>query len=389
VNIKTTLKASVAAAALFAIAAPVATTANAADDTFSTGNKNSLTMSGYISRGLYWADDGPNSGLFNTTGETAGSRVRWVASAKFSETVDVGGLLEYELPHSNHDPSSKFNDESGATQGEETFADAADWAIRRENVWISHKTMGKITLGKTTNPSDGGWRVNFAKNGGTGAATDYENVGGSIEFVNGTSYTAVTVNASRDEVNPGGAVDAIRYDLPTLPGGLVVGVSMDDNGSADINGKITGKTGNVTTAFGLGYKNTTGSSTTTEYALAASAGVLLDSGFHASVAVGMAPAKLKTATNGSKSSIGVMLGYNTTAGDIGATGISLGWHQSKNTGARGQIGTTFAFTLAQYFDSIGATAALVFRTHQYENERLSHTSVNDVDTLGIQTVFNF
>jgi len=52
VNIKTTLKTSVAAAALFAVAAPVATPASAADDTLSSGNKNSLKISGYIAKSI-------------------------------------------------------------------------------------------------------------------------------------------------------------------------------------------------------------------------------------------------------------------------------------------------------------------------------------------------
>ena len=51
-NIKTVLKSSVAAAALFAIAAP------AANAEIKSGNKNSLTMSGEVVRILWHADDG-------------------------------------------------------------------------------------------------------------------------------------------------------------------------------------------------------------------------------------------------------------------------------------------------------------------------------------------
>ena len=93
VNIKTVLKSSVAAAALFAIAAPVATTANAADDTFKTGNKNSLTMSGYVSRSLWYGDDGVNEHLFNTGGKTATTRVRWIAKGQINENVSMGSMI--------------------------------------------------------------------------------------------------------------------------------------------------------------------------------------------------------------------------------------------------------------------------------------------------------
>jgi predicted regulator of Ras-like GTPase activity (Roadblock/LC7/MglB family) len=61
VNIKTTLKSSVAVAALFAVAAPVA---NAADDTLKSGTKNSLTISGQVVRAIYHADDGVSDKTF-------------------------------------------------------------------------------------------------------------------------------------------------------------------------------------------------------------------------------------------------------------------------------------------------------------------------------------
>ena len=88
-NIKTILKSSVAASALFAIAAPVATTAMAAE----------LVMSGHISRVIMHADDGTASKVFFTGPGGGGSgRVRWVASGTLSDSVTAGATLEMDGP---------------------------------------------------------------------------------------------------------------------------------------------------------------------------------------------------------------------------------------------------------------------------------------------------
>ena len=382
-DIKTTLKASVAAAALFAFAAPVATTANA-DSSLKSGNKNSLTMSGQIARAIYWADDGPHSGMFNTAGESATSRIRWIAGATVSESVTVGGLIEMEIPHSSDDSNAKFD----ALSGDETFGDQNTWALRQEHIWIKHKTMGKLSLGKTSEPTDGGWRANFAKNGGTGANYSQEAFGGAIEFINGTSFTGVTVGASRSDLSPGTKASIIRYDLPTLPGGATIGMSLGATGAMAINGSISGKAGDFTTKAGIGYKNLS-STSTSEYGLAAAVGALHSSGIHASIAVGRQPAKTLSSTVGNKSHVGGQIGVNANVTDAGVTGFNFGYGKSLNANARGQVGTSFAFTAAQYFDSIGASMTLVYRNHQYENERLSHTGISDVDVIGIHTVFSF
>lgn len=386
-DIKTTLKASVAAAALFAFAAPVATTANA-DESLKSGNKNSLTMSGQISRALYWADDGPHSGLFNTAGESATSRIRWIAGATVNESVTVGGLIEMEIPHSSDDSNAKFSSATGANQGDETFGDQNTWALRQEHIWIKHKTMGKLSLGKTSEPTDGGWRANFAKNGGTGANYSHEAFGGSIEFMIGNSFTGITAGATRSDLSPGTKQSLIRYDLPTLPGGAKIGVSLGANGATAVNGSISGKAGAFSTKAGIGYKNLS-SSSTSEYGLAASLGALHSSGIHASIGVAQQPIKTLTATAGNKSHVGGNVGTNAKIFAAGATGFAFGYGRSLNAGARGQVGETFAFTAAQYFDSIGASVTLVYRNHQYENERISHTGISDIDLLGIHTVFKF
>ncbi len=106
-NYKSTLKSSVAAAALFAIAAPVAPSVNAADDTLKSGNKNSLSISGQVVRALYYADDGKNSQFFHSDGGITSTRVRWVAKGTLDENVTMGATCELNSPLSNSQASLK------------------------------------------------------------------------------------------------------------------------------------------------------------------------------------------------------------------------------------------------------------------------------------------
>ena len=96
-NIKTTLKSTVAVAALFAVAAPVA------NAEIKSGNKNSLTISGQVVRAIFHADDGMSSKTFQSGGNWTASRVRWIASGKVNENVTAGASIEMNIPISNNE----------------------------------------------------------------------------------------------------------------------------------------------------------------------------------------------------------------------------------------------------------------------------------------------
>ena len=389
-NIKTTLKASVAAAALFAIAAPVATTADAADDTFKTGNKNSLTMSGYVSRAFYWADDGVHDGLFNTANETGQSRVRWIAKGTVNENVTMGALLELEMPKSNDDGNASF----GSTSGDEVTANNTAWNVRHQFIWVNHKTLGKISLGNTNAASNGGVQANFAKTGGTSGTMDNKWVGSGFQFLNTTtitdsatgSFTGVTVGGSRSDLDFTSRTDVLRYDTPKFAGAKLA-VSYSQAGQVEIGGTYGGKFGSVKVKARAGYVNRNSSSTTNDYDLGGSLAVLHDSGINAAISAAKRPRQAAGAQDASN--ILLAVGYNAKIFGAGTTGFQFTWNRSLHVGAIGDDSEAFGFTAAQYIDSVGATIALSYRNYQYENERLSHRTIDDVDVFGLATVFNF
>ena len=95
-NIKTALKSSVAAAALFAVAAP---TPASADEGIKSGKKqNSLTVSGQVVAAISWLDDGTSDTTSLSDGRNTATRVRWIAKGTLNENVTAGATIEINLP---------------------------------------------------------------------------------------------------------------------------------------------------------------------------------------------------------------------------------------------------------------------------------------------------
>jgi predicted porin len=93
---KTTLKASVAAAALFAVSAPVVS--SPAEAGLANGNDNGVVISGALNRSMQYVDNGSANSWVNTDGGTDNSRLRILVSGQLTESIKVGGTWEAKLP---------------------------------------------------------------------------------------------------------------------------------------------------------------------------------------------------------------------------------------------------------------------------------------------------
>ena len=188
-NIKTTLKASVAAAALFAVAVPVAEAG-----TVSNGNGNSVTVSGQINKAWMYVDDGKSESSAIVDNDNSGSRFRILGSGKVNEAVSVGTALEVEF-QDNASNNFQVNDTNGdgATTGSVNSDGAASLSNsangnsgfgqtyfnqRRMEAFISHKQFGKISIGQGPTASDGTAETNLTNAGMAvyGGATHFGDV---------------------------------------------------------------------------------------------------------------------------------------------------------------------------------------------------------------------
>jgi hypothetical protein len=386
VNIKTTLKTSVAAAALFAIAVPASGPASAADDTLKSGSQgNTLTISGQVVRAIWYGDDGEHDGIFNNAAETAHSRVRWIATGTLNENVTAGGVIEMDIPLSNDGANSNF----GSITGDKVSGDQPNWSIRQQYVWVAHKKFGKVYLGQTDAAANGNMQASLSGAGGT---TTMNNVwvGSGIRFLDTTnavkSFSAQSPGAVMSDMDFTSRADVLRYDTPSMMG-LVVSASYEDTGTPEIGGRYKGKFGPVAVDARVGYANRNMSSTTVDSNLGGSIAVLHDSGVNAAFSYGTE--KMQAVGRNTKKNLYGLIGYNAKIFGVGGTAFNVTYARTKNNTANDDEGTVWGAQATQAFSKIGASLSLVYRNYDFENSTTAQTNIDSIDVFGLQAAFAF
>jgi predicted porin len=388
VNIKTTLKSSVAAAALFAIAAPVAPSVNAADDTLKSGNKNSLKISGYVSRSVFYADDSESEQLFQSDGGVSTTRVRWIANGTVNETVTAGAMIEMSLPQSNAQGSLSLAGAATGPAGATDSASASTWGIRHQFVWVKHKKMGKISLGRTNAASNGRSEVTFSAVNMIDDSSA-SNFGDGINFIDTTgatpSISTITVGAAYTNIDGRGRNDVIRYDSPRFAG-LTVAVSALEGGDWDIGADYRMKTGPVKIRIGAQHNNNASTSVTVGGSTSISMAALHDSGVNGTFAYGQQHL-IETPGRGSDPRfIYFNVGYRAKIFGVGGTNFSFSLNQTDDLQANNSEGTAIGLTVAQLFDPIGSNIGLSYKNYSFDSNT---NNFEDVDVITLQTIFNF
>ncbi|MEQ8319296.1 MAG: porin [Rhodospirillales bacterium] len=254
-NIKTTLKTTVAAAALFAVAVPVAEAG-----TISNSNGMSVTVSGHFNKGMWYYNNGEDSGIYQGDNGGSQTRARIVAKGKVNEALSVSAVSEWAMTASNESTLDPFDGAgNGAANGTESGTDSF-FTVRHNYVSFAHKSMGSLAIGHTSEATDG-----ITEFGGIGNV-QYGTTGlfaASVSLVNtanklratGTDIGNYTVSAD------GTRSSVIRYNTPSI-GGVVLGVSHTNEQNSAVDAKFSGKFGGIGVSAGVGYKNTGASSTT-------------------------------------------------------------------------------------------------------------------------------
>jgi hypothetical protein len=414
VNIKTTLKTSVAAAALFAVAAPMSTPAKAADDTLSSGNKNKLQISGYVAKSLWYMDDSEGSHLFITDGSTSRTRVRWVATGTLNENVTAGATIEMDIPLSNAQANASLgaaasggnnNETSGTTQ-----TDLSSWAIRHQYVWVNHKKFGKLSLGNTDPAGNGNAEALLS---GTTAIdlSSAKSFCSACTFINTTTGAAVRSTYSvgaHTNFDGLSRTDVLRYDTPTFMGVTLSG-SLIGDGNTEWGAKYAGKFGPVAVDARFVYDATAAGSTTYSNQIAGSIAVLHDSGLNASYATGKASRKSTGQAIRPTTAAGVVespsfwyasVGYKAKIFKVGGTNFNFHYSEThdNNPGTTAATwlvdsdNTTWGVTALQEFDAIGANIGVFYKNYSLDGKQGATGAAQtfkDIDVFGLQTIFNF
>jgi hypothetical protein len=320
VNIKTTLKTSVAAAALFAVAAP------AAAGTVSNSNDTaSVTLSGHFNKAVLWMSDGEASRVSIVGNNNSRTRGRIVVKGKLNEAVNYVALSEWGMESNTSSTVSASDNDTGASP--EVGSDA-NFDQRHTMIRMSHKSFGSIRLGQTSEANDG-----ITENNMTGAADVV--YGGNTVVGNGihlrvdgaTLASSVTVGDFLVSGGEGGRTDTIRYDTPTF-GGLSAAASFQGDQSFSYGLRYGGKMGGIKIKAGYGGTVEGGSGSENELSHGGSIALGHDSGFSLRAAGGVKTKKADGVDHGWNWSVGG--GYKANLISAGSTNFAFDYTRSAN-----------------------------------------------------------
>lgn len=362
-NIKTALKTTVAATALFAVASP------AFAGNVVSGNDNfSVKLSGQFNKAMSYVDSGPASGF--SVGDNTISETRlWVTpSGTINEALSVNGRIEIRTY------GNRLNDTgiAGTDRGtKDEYAGASGLTLTETWMAINHKSLGSIQLGTGSQATDGAGESAFNP---AGSAIDT----GSIEFndieafasgATGTTAPGTTTVASFFSDYQGGDTDNISYITPTIAG-FQGKVSTGDN-ITDAAVYYGGKFGSFEVQADFGYVAASGAGTN-EYTLTTAGGVKHDSGFSLSGGYG----KEKGETSGSVDGKlwFIIGGYEANLTSMGKTGFAVQYLVHKNKTVQDDEGKVLSVGVQQGL----ATGVQVYASANFFEMEAPGTDYEDV-----------
>jgi len=383
VNIKTTLKTSVAAAALVALGAPAVVAP--AEAGVNNGNKNSLVMSGQIVRALFYQDNGDSSQLFNGDGVNTRSRIRWIVSGQMTESVSIGGLVEMNFPNSNFNGSlgtPATSSTAGINNGD--VNSDSGFQIRHSKVDFKHKSLGTLSIGQSSVAGDGAVTQSLASQTPLHSATGGELMRASTFFNNTTNTVSAVGSGALGNYDPG-REDRVRYDTPSF-GGLKAAVSYQGTGEGSVGLNYGGKFGGVQVKAAAMYRGRAAAATGQDATYGGSLAVKHDSGIAGQVGYSAEDAASGNAVEGQAWHVG--LGYASNMNNLGTTSFDVTFAQSDESTADNDQGETWAVSVNQKVSSVGMDLYAGAMRASYDDGTAT-SNYEDFTTIFAGTKLNF
>jgi hypothetical protein len=366
---KTALKGTVAAAALLAFTAPV-NVANAGK-VESANSKVDLTIGGRIHRAIINLDDGQHEDIFQSDGITSDSEIWMTGSGAITESVTMGGLVRWDIP--KNQAGFGFGTDGNSTQS------AAAGNNKYEYIYFTHKSLGTLSIGDIEPGADGTMDARYSKTHWNAE----EAAAGSANFFakNGASVGAVTNFISK--IDPGDGNNKIRFDSNSYAGVSLHGdYRVDGGGSVGV--KYSGSFGDTSFFVNGGFDNN-GSGT---QIVGGSVGVKLAMGLHVAGNYGRTHSKDDTTTaNTDPEWWRVIGGYAGSFNSLGTTNLTVSYAEGQDAGAVGNKGEAIRVSVHQAFDSVGGAIELAYTNLSASNT--AGTSIDDIDSIVLETSFNF
>ena len=364
-NIKDTLKASVAGAALFAVAMPAATPASASSDLVKSGNKNSLTMSGQVNRGVLYMNDGEDDAIAHVDNDNSSTRVRWIGKGKLNEAVTFGTNIEMQA-ESNSTAQVSIQNHDSLNSGTNGFNQ------RKLELYIDHKQFGRLWVGQGDPASNGTAEVDLSGSALAGYSGNTDQSGAVAFRTSGNAISTKTngnVNTNFDGISRN---DRLRYDTPSF-GGFKLGVTHTSRSQWDVAGRYSGKFGGIKVSGAVAYANYAGGSTTIKSQVNGSISVKHDSGLGVMFSAGKRD--MKAAGRNDPDGYYVKLFYDANLFSVGTTAMLIDYSDRSDVNANGDEANVFTAGVVQKLNSIGSEMYLSFKYYTLDNNTTNYDDI--------------
>ena len=371
-NIKTTLKASVAAGALLALATPMQS-AEAGSFKGANEGKMDVTWGARIHRALRHIDDGEHDGIFNTDGTSANSEVWVTGSGQLTEGIKMGGLLRWDIEKNMG--SISF----GSTTGDDTTANDA-FSSKFETIYFQHK-LGKLTIGDWDEAGAGSTNLSYA--GGLSGGGGGSHAAG-LHFTTGANgaFSTHTVGAVFDDSDPN-TTSLVRFDSMAFAGASL-SASYTQAGASSVKLSYTNSIGDISLKAAVAYTNQEAAGGDNAIT-GGSVAFLHTSGI--SAAFGMGQTDNAAATDNDPEYFRANIGYATKMNSLGTTTFTAHYHETEDNTAIGDQAEDITIGLQQSLDSVGGKMGIEYSNISFADA--VGTDYNDIDVVYFETSINF
>jgi hypothetical protein len=213
------------------------------------GNRKvSLSVYGWVHKGILYWNDGNDSntylGVDNTNyatrfGFQGNARINPNVTAGFGILMDViTGATTSSVNQRREDVALSVVDGATTVGGITAWNDDPIIRMRQAEVWVEHKSLGRMTVGHLGSSTGFQGIIDLAGNVGIASNAAISLVGGGFVFRNSATgdFSGATItNNTSNGADWSHRIDGLRWDSPSL-GGFVIGLSAGEAASVQDRG---------------------------------------------------------------------------------------------------------------------------------------------------------
>ncbi len=334
----------------------------------SSGDKNtSLKIYGHINRAVLVVDDGDDGNVYQVDNSNSMTRIGFSGTKNLNEDFEIGTLIEAGF---------QANSSSAVSQNDKReVGNDIGFTKRHADIYLAHKTMGKLSIGHGSTASDGTSEVDLSGTSLIGYASIGDMAGGQLFYDKNSSLLSSTKIGDVFSDMDGGRDSRIRYDTPSFSG-FTGSVSYIADGGGDIVARYASDLELFKLKGAIAYQNPGNASDSVDDRFNGSASILLPCGFNATTAAGVQ--SFKAAGKDDGKFWYVKLGFQRKFFDVGLSSMSIDYGQYNDIKLDGDQADTFGIQFVQNFSEWATEYYLGYRFHKLDRASENYDDISAV-----------